>query len=86
MKCFNKKNQHVGPLKVLARTGGSWNVETVFRWCPKCGAAVVDQDSDGRTKIGKMVFPKTTTERLKKSEPKQRVHKSLWEEVWTIKK
>lgn len=34
--------------------------EHVVRWCPKCGAVVVDEDFDGRTNPGavlKMRFP-----------------------------
>lgn len=83
-KCFNKKNQHIGPLKILRRADIDLEAEMVFRWCPECGAAVVDREYDGRTLPGKMMFPKILWE--KKSKPTQRIHKSLWEEEWRIKK
>lgn len=37
--------------------------EWVVRWCSNCGAVVIDEDYDGRTKPGgvmKMKFPKGT--------------------------
>lgn len=39
------------------------DAETVVRWCPTCGAIVVDVDFDGRTSPGrvmKMKFPAIT--------------------------
>lgn len=83
-KCFNKKNQHIGELVKLRRYDLGWNEEAVVRWCPECGAIVIDKESDGRTLPGKMMFPKILWE--KKSKPTQRIHKSLLEEEWKIKK
>jgi predicted RNA-binding Zn-ribbon protein involved in translation (DUF1610 family) len=39
-------------------------IETVVRWCPTCGAVVIDMDSDNRTNAGavmKMRVPEVTT-------------------------
>jgi len=37
-------------------TGSVYNT---VRWCPLCGAVVVDQDFDGRTNAGKIMEMKT---------------------------
>lgn len=83
MKCFNKKKQHIGKLQILRRYDLGWNEKAVVRWCPNCGAVVIDQESDGRLfgSFVKMLFPQITKETLRK--PKQRSHKSVWEEEWT---
>lgn len=60
-KCI-KDRQHVGPLKVMYRSSIGIHEEGVVRWCPNCGAIVIDIDYDGRTNSGgimKMDFPKT---------------------------
>lgn len=54
LDCFNEKNQHVGPLEELFNFGGI-DTDRVLRWCPKCGAVVVDLDIDGRTMPGNVV-------------------------------
>ena len=55
-----KKGLH--PLKVIASF--RWEDEVkVVRWCPECGAVVVDMDYDGRTNPGyykKLQYPNIT--------------------------
>lgn len=51
------------PFKVITRTSLSFNREEVVRWCPKCGAVVVDMDFDNRTNPGyykKIEYPEIT--------------------------
>lgn len=48
-----------GPLKAIYWNGTD-DEAAVVRWCPQCGAVVVDTDFDGRTNPGaimKMKFP-----------------------------
>ena len=51
------------PLIVIGRvTEVDWKTDFVVRWCPDCGAVVIDAEIDGRTLAGhfsKMRFPKT---------------------------
>jgi hypothetical protein len=56
--------KHDHPLIVIYARGTEMD-ETVVRWCPTCGAVVIDTDFDGRTNPGaimKMKFPKLVTE------------------------
>ena len=56
-----KKGLH--PLKTILRIPQAFDTERVVRWCPECGAIVVDMDYDGRTKPGhymKMQLPNIT--------------------------
>jgi valyl-tRNA synthetase len=49
------------PLVELYRSSNSYDVDAVVRWCPDCGAVVVDEEYDGRVLAGsimKMAFPK----------------------------
>ena len=51
------------PFKVITRTSLSFDREEVVRWCPKCGAIVVDMDFDNRTNPGyykKIEYPEIT--------------------------
>lgn len=48
LKCFNEKNQHIGNLVVLDRTASGPNDNAVTKWCPLCGAVVVDHENDNR--------------------------------------
>ena len=60
MGCF-VDNKHVGRLEVIYRCVVSDVEEEVVKWCPVCGAIVVDNESDGRVypgRIKKMMFPK----------------------------
>lgn len=70
MDCFNEKNQHIGDLETLARLPTGWTGETdaVVRWCPKCGAVVIDKEYDCRlaSYYVKMKFPEITKRKLKK--------------------
>jgi len=87
MSCFNKKNQHVGILQTIKRFYGV-DTESVVRWCPKCGAIVIDLETDNRLmgSVVKMKFPEITKATLKqKKKPQQGVYRSLWEEEWTLK-
>jgi predicted RNA-binding Zn-ribbon protein involved in translation (DUF1610 family) len=66
MGCFNDKNQHIGRLVELDRTSVDWDVDAVTRWCPECGAVVVDKEYDCRI-VGyyaKMRFPEITRRAL----------------------
>jgi hypothetical protein len=67
MKCFNEKNQHIGPLKELDRTEITYDEDVVVKWCPQCGATVVDHEYDCRVvgNFTKMVFPAITRKALK---------------------
>ena len=67
MNCFNKKNQHVGNLQVVDRTSVDWDMDAVTKWCPKCGAVVVDKEYDCRVvgTYAKMRFPEVTRRALK---------------------
>jgi hypothetical protein len=69
MTCFNEKNQHIGSLKVLRRFT-HLDTESVVRWCPECGAVVIDREVDGRSMgcIVDMKFPEITKNRLKRPE------------------
>jgi len=44
MSCFNEKNQHIGKLVEFDRTRVTEDEDAVTRWCPRCGACVVDHD------------------------------------------
>lgn len=51
------------PFKEISRTGLSFDRDEVVRWCPKCGAVVVDMDYDNRTSPGyykKIEYPEIT--------------------------
>ena len=51
------------PFKVIHRQGQGYDTELVVRWCPKCGAVVVDMDYDNRTNPGyysKIKYPEIT--------------------------
>lgn len=39
-------------LEEIYRVTGSFDIDAVVRWCPQCGAVVIDEDYDGRTKPG----------------------------------
>ena len=40
------------PLKEIYRSGYEDDIQDVVRWCPECGAIVVDGEIDGRTRPG----------------------------------
>lgn len=51
------------PFKVITRNSQCYDTEEVVRWCPKCGAVVVDMDYDNRTNAGyykKIQYPEIT--------------------------
>lgn len=59
----DKKNH---PLIEVFRAGSDEGIQSVVRWCPDCGAVVVDDEIDGRVHAGevmKMRFPKETLAR-----------------------
>jgi len=66
MKCFNEKNQHIGRLETLRRFT-HLDTESVVRYCPECGAIVIDREVDGRImgSVVKMKFPEITRRALK---------------------
>jgi hypothetical protein len=67
MQCYNEKNQHIGNLKVLRRFT-HLDTESVVRWCPECGAVVIDREVDDRLmgSVVDMKFPEITKNRLKR--------------------
>lgn len=56
-KC-KKNGKH--SLIEITRNKLSKNIYEVVMWCKECGSVVVDQEIDGRTKIGNMKFPEIT--------------------------
>lgn len=51
-------------VEIVREAGAS---DKVVRWCPSCGAVVVDEDYDGRVRPGAyipMLFPKLVAEKL----------------------
>lgn len=40
------------PLKEIFRSGCEDDIQSVVRWCPDCGAVVVDGELDGRVRAG----------------------------------
>ena len=55
-KCKDK--QH--PLEELYSFSGSYDEEIVVRWCPECGAVVIDLDTDGRVNPGARMKMRTS--------------------------
>lgn len=56
--------QGLHPLKVIY-TDSDGFADITIRWCPECGAVVIDNDVDGRTYPGKvmpMKLPRLYTE------------------------
>lgn len=52
--------QGVHPFEIIAKFENCWHETKVVRWCPECGAVVVDLVYDGRTKPGyyrKLQYP-----------------------------
>lgn len=57
---------HNHPLREIYRSGH--DIQDVVRWCPDCGAVVVDGEMDGRVRPGHVVpmqFPKTAKRQTK---------------------
>jgi hypothetical protein len=55
-------------LKEITRNDLGYNETEVVRWCNKCGAIVVDLESDGRIWAGhfkKMIFPQGVINEIK---------------------
>jgi hypothetical protein len=67
MKCFNGKIHSDKYLKELFNTDMGWNTEASVKWCPICGAIVVDKESDNRRfgQYVKMKFPEITRKAVK---------------------
>jgi valyl-tRNA synthetase len=48
-------------LTVIARYDVGYRTEEVIKWCPDCGAIVIDSETDGRVNAGNVVpmrFPR----------------------------
>ena len=54
MKLSEKCLQGLHPLKTIY-TDSDGFVDVVIRWCPECGAVVIDNDVDGRVYPGKVM-------------------------------
>lgn len=67
MSCFDKNNKHIGKLETLDKFTINWDAEAVVRWCPRCGAVVIDKEYDGRImgKYSEMQFPEITRKGLR---------------------
>ena len=65
--CLNDKNQHVGPLEEIWWVDMGWNCEASVKWCPECGAVVIDKTTDNRVmgRYVNMLFPKVTKDAVK---------------------
>ena len=60
---FSGCKEGLHPFKVITSNSCGFDTEEVVRWCPKCGAIVVDMDYDNRTKPGyykKIQYPEIT--------------------------
>jgi len=68
MNCFDDKNRHIGKLYSLFRVSTDPDLDAVVRWCPKCGAVVVDREHDNKIfgSYVKMKFPELTRKALGK--------------------
>jgi hypothetical protein len=55
MDCINTESKHIGPLTELRRISIDVMTDEVVRWCPTCGAVVVDTEVDGRLQRGSIV-------------------------------
>jgi len=49
-ECLRKEH----PLQEIFRSGYEDEEQNVVRWCPQCGAVVVDAEYDGRTAPGRI--------------------------------
>ena len=59
---YEKCKEGLHGLKEISRISDGF-VDKVIRWCPDCGAIVVDMECDGRVYAGrynKMVLPELT--------------------------
>ena len=54
MRLNEKCLQGLHPLKTIY-TDSDGFVDVVIRWCPECGAIVIDNDVDGRVYPGKVL-------------------------------
>ena len=62
---FEKCKEGLHPFREITRTSINSFEEEVVRWCPQCGAIVVDREVDGRLSPGyymKIKFPNITKE------------------------
>lgn len=60
---FSGCKEGLHPFKVITRNSQGYDTEEVVRWCPKCGAVVIDMDYDNRTNPGyykKIQYPEIT--------------------------
>ncbi len=69
-KCYDEKNPktHNGDyLEEIYRFGNEDHENYVVRWCPECGAVVIDEEMDNRMcgSAVPMKFPKTLSSILK---------------------
>lgn len=52
MQNYNKCKEGLHPLKEILTVEGAFT-DRVVRWCPECGAIVIDMDLDGRIYPGR---------------------------------
>lgn len=60
---FSGCKEGLHPFKVITSNSCGYDTEEVVRWCPKCGAVVVDMDFDNRTNPGyykRIEYPEIT--------------------------
>lgn len=67
-KCFNENNVHNRNYLIeLENYDVGWNTDHSIKWCPECGAIVIDKVSDNRLSDHiKMKWPNVTKRKLKK--------------------
>lgn len=61
---YEKCKEGLHPLIEISRTSDGFT-DRVIRWCPDCGAVVIDMECDGRVYAGryrKMTIPKISRE------------------------
>lgn len=63
---YTKCSEGQHPLREIARTSDGFT-DKVIRWCPVCGAIVIDMEVDGRVYPGryqKMQLPKLCKDKI----------------------
>jgi len=66
--CF-EGNQHVGQLLEIFSFTSPDDSDEIVKWCPICGAVVIDQEVDNRVYSGRIMqmrFPKWTKQNKRK--------------------
>lgn len=65
---YKKCEEGLHPLYEISRTSDGF-VDKVIRWCPDCGAIVIDMECDGRIYPGRYKKMQLPNYRKNKNEP-----------------